>query len=193
MIEILVILIYLSFALDFLVVPIPSEVSTVAMTKRTKEPFQWKSAVLWMIYTIVLLTWLFPLLLALYYAFSTAARASSFLVSTGICLAIIGRAITIGTSLTLNKSRTALANQTILTTGLFALSRHPIVLGLHLTLAGLLLTTGMSFLIAPYLLTLLYFNYKLDLEEKLLIQAHSHVYKDYTERTRRYLNWPVSK
>ena len=95
--------------------------------------------------------------------------------------------------MTMTKSRASAGSPAILTNGLFALSRHPIVLGLHLTLAGLVLTTGMGILFIPFLFTLVYFDHKLDIEEKLLTQTHGTTYTQYQQQTRRYLNWPFRK
>lgn len=193
MTELLVILIYVSFALDFVVFPIPSEASTVAMTRHTRAHFGQRTVFLWIAHATILLTWIIPLVFALMYALTTEQRSASTLVYTGILLAIIGRAITISTSVTLTSFRTSTPHSSILTTGLFALSRHPIVLGLHLSLAGLLLSTEVLGLAIPYLFTIWYFDYKLGVEERQLQITHGDKYHAYMQKTGRYLSWPWKK
>ncbi|MBX2882483.1 MAG: isoprenylcysteine carboxylmethyltransferase family protein [Granulosicoccus sp.] len=188
--DLVVVIIYLTFVLDFIVFPIPSEASTLAMSKHRNHQKSQKPYLVWATHLLVLITWFFPLLVALYHLLAKENPVSIALFTGGILFAILGRVITISTSLTLTRSRSSRKEPALVTTGLFSLSRHPIVLGLHMTLAGLLMTTGVAWTLIPFLITVLYFDYKLDIEESQLMELYGDNYAEYKNRTHRYLNWP---
>lgn len=170
-------LVYLSFVLDFLVYPIPSEASTLTVDRDFKTTNS-KRLMLWLAHALVLATWTYPLYVALLHP--GIRMASPTLWWFGLLLALLGRVVTLSASRQLRQSDVPLEMS-----GLFALSRHPIVCGLHITLAGLLLTTAQPVCLFAYLFTLLYFDYKTDLEEKTVENALPD-YRNYRKRCTRY-------
>jgi len=198
--EWIVFAIYLSFVLDFLFFPIPSEASTRALSQGTQGEQMVSIAghaktLMWVSHGMLLLMWLLPLLLAcmrifyptpadnpLPFAQALAAENSPAWVWTGIAVAIVGRLATLRASQRLRQAAGALVQN-----GLFAYSRHPIVVGLHLTLAGLLLSTASIWLLPPFLLTLVYFDFKIDIEEQALLRSRGREYRHYMDRCARYI------
>jgi len=179
MIVFLLLLIYISFLVDFLVFPIPSEASTVAVS-RQYSGWTPNRIILWLAYAVILVTWLFPLVFSIFYI-HTENTVSPGWVWSGFLLAVSGRVITCYASYQIRAGGNQLVD-----TGLFAWTRHPIVCGLHITLAGVLLTTGEPLLILPYIFTLFYFDYKIDIEEKAIIQVAQLNYQQYCIRCSRY-------
>lgn len=185
MTEIIVIMIYLSFCLDFLLWPVSSEVSTIAMVTHTKSVLPLRSVLLILCNLGILILWLSPLWHVISAHWLSVPDTPTELVWTGLILAIGGRLITIRASYLLKNQGVATLN----TRSVFAYSRHPIVTGLHMTLSGLLLYSAAALLWIPFLGSLLYFDYKIRLEEKNLAEIFGTAYADYTATTPRYLPW----
>lgn len=175
MTEAIIFVIYVSFLLDFLVFPIPSPASTRSLLAESGHTTRFNR--LWpLAHALVLCAWLLP---AWMHFVSPDIPDQMYGVWLGITVAIIGRAVTLTASHTLRH-----AESTIITTGVFKFSRHPIVLGMHLTLAGLLLpVTGVWGLLLLGAV-LIYFDGKIRIEEKELLQ--NPLYSTYAKKTRRY-------
>lgn len=170
-------LVYLSFVLDFLVYPIPSEAATLTVNRQLKTTRR-KRLMLWLAHALVIATWIYPLYVAFLHPEIRVVWPALWW--SGLGLALLGRVVTLSASRQLRQS-----DVPVVTTGLFAISRHPIVCGLHFTLAGLLLTTAEPLCLFAYLFTLLYFDYKTDLEEKTVENALPD-YRNYQKRCTRY-------
>lgn len=190
MISIIVIAIYASFVFDFAVIPIPSEASTRAILKRAENRYSIKYLLLHLTHLALLLLWLMPFAAAslVLYRYQFAIESSWF-AWLGISIALLGRLITLLGSVTY---RRAPAKQ-LIDHSVFSFSRHPIVLGLHLTLGGLLCTTGSLVALACFPATLIYFDRKIRIEERALIEQYGQDYHQYSSRTPRYLRLPTFK
>jgi len=194
MISLCVIAIYLSFALDFVFFPIPSQASTHAMIKASNRRDSIKMVCVVCVQGLILFLWISPLyvaavallpLQACFFACDQLAYVQqkvSLLSAMGLVFALVGRMLTISASLTVRGAKPG----NLLTDGVFAHSRHPIVLGLHLTLCGLLIATGTGLLWLLFPCVLIYFDYKIRIEEAHLITQFGGSYKDYCKRTKRY-------
>lgn len=188
-ISILVVLVYLTFILDFLVWPIPSEVSTRAILASDDQgPHTHKWLILGQ--AIVLIAWFLPICHAGFDLVSGTEVTSPGMAYAGLVLALCGRLFTILASISLRSYRsTANHGDAVNDRSVFAISRHPIVIGLHVTLAGLLLTVQSELLILPYIVTLIYFHKKICQEEAMLNKRFPSGYRLYSEQTPRYLFW----
>jgi len=126
-----------------------------------------------------------------HYYFPIRAMQDGRITILGACLVVIGTAIflacqyQLGHSYRLNLPATTTR---LVTSGLYAISRNPLYIGLYMAFLGI-------FLMLPnwlYLISLLFFivnyHYKIKiLEEPFLLQQFGDAYRDYCSRVRRYL------
>ncbi len=206
----LILLIYASFILDFVVWPIPSEASTAAILhdgqsaqNTTAVLTRWyQKPLLITAHAMVLITWVFPLAYSVWVSLvslnlmsgalpasdtdSTRFNSLQFMAVIGIMLALAGRCVTIATSLTLRNHRTSTGKSGIISHGVFARTRHPVVVGLHLTLSGLLITVGLILMALPLLIVFIYFDYKTRLEELTLLERDDIDYQSYRQKVSKY-------
>jgi protein-S-isoprenylcysteine O-methyltransferase Ste14 len=75
------------------------------------------------------------------------------------------------------------------TKGLFSLSRNPMVLGFHLSAAGVLAILPTWFTIACFLLYVVHMHLRIRIEEKHLFQKYSVLYCMYARKVGRYVKW----
>ena len=106
----------------------------------------------------------------------------------GVVLMVMGRLVTIGSALGIRKDNSQKGvDFDLKTEGIFARSRNPIVVGLHLGIIGL------NILIPNYLFiifTCFYFgniHFKILIEEDFLSQFFQGDYNAYLKKTKRYL------
>ncbi len=71
--------------------------------------------------------------------------------------------------------------------GLFKFSRNPIFLGLILNLIGLFLTTPNAITLIFLILGYVLIQIQIRLEEEFLIKQHGILYKEYKQKTRRFI------
>jgi len=125
------------------------------------------------------------------YYFPIRAMQDARITILGVCLVVIGLVVILSCQFQLGRSyRLNLPGTStrLITTGLYAISRNPLYLGLYMALFGI-------FLMLPnwlYLFSLLFFivnyHYKIKiLEEPFLLQQFCDTYSDYCSRVRRYL------
>lgn len=188
MISIIVIVIYASFVLDFVCIPIPSEASTQAILNKADNRFSAKYILLRLTHLSLLLLWLCPLAVACLMLYQSITDQHWF-AWLGVTIALLGRAITLSGSITYRKSPPNL----LVEHSIFSVSRHPIVVGLHLTLGGLLCTTGSVIALICFPATLFYFDRKIRIEERALIARYGQAYIAYSSRTARYISLPFLK
>jgi len=189
-----IILIYISFILDFVVFPIPSEASTQSIINKSRYQFSAQNILIGLSHLLLLLLWLYPLFIALMRLTQTnptrliahdamnSLNLFLMLQSAGIALALFGRFTTLLASNTIRRTEP----NTLIRHGIFSHSRHPIVLGLHLTLLGLLISTGTPFVLLLFPLTLIYFDKKISIEESHLLSQYGDNYRNYRTHTHRY-------
>ena len=184
LIHIAIILIYLSFVLDFVVWPIPSEGSTGSILSRHSNSDIWTRIGLVLLYAANLVFYLFPLFIAINYLLSPSfvhvGRAAPCIV-----LAILGRLVTIKGALTIRRNQQG----SLITNSIFKFSRNPIVLGMHLTIIGLIVCYPKWYLWIGFVLYFLNMHFKIKIEERYLSSTYRAPYKQYLVSTPRYLIW----
>jgi len=180
----LVIAIYLSFALDLLIWPIPSEASTSSLISKEKELVSFKSIKAMLVLLFSLIFYLFPL----YFSIKQLILDERFLSPTlvvlvGLCLAILGRFISLKASQVLRKNH----GISIISSSIFEHSRNPITLGMHLTIFGLIICYNSIFLYFGFIFYAVNLHGKIKIEENYLKEKFGEEYLKYIEKTPRYL------
>jgi protein-S-isoprenylcysteine O-methyltransferase Ste14 len=178
----LIIFIYGTFAIDFLIWPIPSEASTKSLIKKNNRLM---ALLLALVFILNIIFYLSPLLLTIYYFFKNSVELTSkgqFLI--GFTLAITGRFTSLLGSHALRKS-----TDLVCTKSVFRFTRNPISLGMHLTIFGLLIIFNLWYLWIGFLLYLINIHYKILIEEKELLEKYRATYEEYYFFTPRYLLW----
>ena len=174
-----ILLIYLSFVLDFVVWPIGSEASTQALTK---EASSFRRIGLWLVFIVSLAGYLAPLVIALIGWSDTAFNTWNLLSIIGVSGAIFGRVITTLGALTLKSSQSNLKTKSI-----FSFSRNPISLGMYVTFLGLILTCSEWWLLVAFIFYMINIDLKITLEERALVTKYGRPYIEYKSKTPRYL------
>ena len=177
-----VIFIYLSFLVDFLIIPIPSEASTKSLIK-TSQSKDFSRFTLMAIFVLNLLFYLFPLISSVFQLVArTTPAANGGLIYLGIVIAILGRLLSIFGGVVLRKNKGSIVSSSI-----FRWSRNPIALGMHLTLLGLIVFTNQWFLFAGLAFCIWNIHSKIKIEEQHLINKFGTQYTNYMHKTPRYL------
>ncbi len=180
--SLLIIFIYSSFAIDFLIWPIPSEASTKSLIKKNSRVI---ALLLALIFILNIIFYLSPLFLAVYHLLKNSSELTSkgqFVI--GFTFAIVGRLTSLFGSHALRASTTLVCKKSV-----FRFTRNPISLGMHLTVFGTLIIFNLWYLWVAFLLYLLNIHYKIMIEEKELIEKYGAPYKAYCSLTPRYLIW----
>jgi len=179
---IVVIVIYLSFLMDFMVWPIPSEASTYSIINNNLQiSFIHKFFIL-LVFTMNLMFYLTPLVLSVYYLVNGSIHPVMILAIFGIIISIIGRLISI-------KAAQKLRNNSIglVCDSLFKYSRNPISLGMHITIIGLMIIFGKWYLWLGFIFYLINIDFKIRIEESHLMKRYGAYYNSYQKKTPRYL------
>lgn len=183
-ISVIIICIYFSFVLDLLVLPIPSEASTVSIISSEKAFFSLKSLRSLFGLLISLLFYLSPLFISILFLLNSNIEIMPFhIVVTGVFIAILGRVISVKGTITLRKNY----GKSLVESAIFKLSRNPITIGMHLTIFGLLLCFKFWLLWIIFPLYLWIFHGKIIMEETFLESKYGNEYLRYKEKTPRYL------
>lgn len=178
----IIVFIYLSFAMDFLLWRVPSEASTSNLLGQSQTHFIHK-AFLGGVFALSLTLYLAPLLLAIRMLAEAEATRFTLLYLIGLSVSIAGRAIT----LTAAKILAANSSKKLMTRSLFRWSRNPVVLGLHLTFFGMLLIFPYWWLGAGFVFYLVNIHYKVKIEERHLVSIYGSAYSQYKKSTPRYI------
>ncbi len=121
------------------------------------------------------------------FAFEFQTPAALLLLAIGLLLALVAVVQFIAAKTTINPLRPANAS-TLITTGVFAISRNPIYLADLLLLAALAVWFGNALNIALLALFVWYINrYQIAPEERALAQLFGEAYAAYRARVRRWL------
>jgi len=180
-IQVITIGIYLSFLLDFMVWPIPSEASTFALIKRANNSITAQKVFLFFVFILSLVFYLTPLALSIIYLTDGTDIEITFLTILGILLSITGRIISILASNRLRNQTEGIASDS-----LFKYSRNPISLGLHCTILGLMIIFGKWYLWLGLVFYLINIHFKIKIEESLLQERYGTIYEKYKNSTPRY-------
>lgn len=177
-----VILIYLSFLLDFLVWPVPSEASTFSLLNRRKNSKIIFGIFLILVFILSLIIYLTPLGLSIMSLFNGEGIAIAPMVILGLFLSLVGRITSIKAALKLRKNEKGIVVDSV-----FRHSRNPISLGMHFTLAGLVIIFGKWYLWLGFIFYLVNIHLKIKVEEQFLLGKFGQDYTIYKNKTPRYL------
>ena len=189
----LVVLTYVSLALEIIVYPVPSVVSAARLAR---EPTQ-RRARGWEIGKGILagLAFFLPLVTAFWTPpvplFQPVFEPlPSVALGIGVILILAGRGLGLAAVFTMRRGMKPFAGQeptTLLVNGCFQLSRNPILLGLYLTYAGLICLGPMPAHLLGFAYLVLHMHGKVRGEEANLRRVYGERYHAYCARTRRYL------
>lgn len=125
------------------------------------------------------------------YYLPVRAMQDSRIAILGMALVIAGLAILLICQYQLGRSyRLNLPNKTtqLVTTGLYAISRNPLYIGLYMAMFGIFFMLPNWIYLVCLLFFILNYHFKITLlEEKYLLQQFGEEYQDYCARVRRYL------
>jgi len=205
-IEICILLIYLSFAIDLLGFPVPSEASTYQLffpkeklNPSTSTSFLAKVQNLSLVAKFGLLlipsfigifSYLLPLLVILLpflenYFGELVTDQRYTLTIVGIVIALLGRLLSIKSAIDIRKKEQTTTN--LKTKQFFKLSRNPILLGLHICFIGLLLIYPVWMMFLGGTVYFLNMHFKVLLEEHFLKEKFGDSFIQYCQTTNRYL------
>jgi protein-S-isoprenylcysteine O-methyltransferase Ste14 len=177
MLNIFIILVYLSFTIEFFAFPISSEASTVKLSRNVNR---FRKFGLYLIFITNLVFYCFPIYLSIN-QFNEGFSANIISI-TGIVIAMAGRFVTMSGAYLLHNK-----DDSLITSSLFYYTRNPISLGLHLTIFGVLLIVDFWPLWIFFALYLTNIHLKIKIEERHLLQLIGARYKQYMIQTPRYL------
>jgi protein-S-isoprenylcysteine O-methyltransferase len=108
-----------------------------------------------------------------------------WLAGTGLGIGLFGLSLWVVSMVQLGRSLAVLpGTEKLITTGIYKFLRHPIYVGIDLTLAGLFLALGSTYGFLYLGLVVLPLNIvRSRLEEKALLQKFGEPYRDYLSRT----------
>lgn len=178
----LIIGIYLSFVLDFLIWPIPSEGSTKALTSIEKTPLKRLGYVV--IFILNLSVYLLPMALSVIGLLSGVALSAGNALP-GIIIGIMGRVVSLTGTYTIKSHH----GEILITNYVFRYSRNPITVGIHLTLLGLAICFNVWYLWLGLAFSALNLHYKVKVEERYLQKKYPEDFQNYVRQTPRYLIW----
>lgn len=178
----LIILIYISFVLDFLIWPIKSEGSTRSLLTRSNTTWL-SSTMLLLVFAISLLFYLTPLLHTLQALYKSTPIENIPLSIIGLLVAVAGRWITLkGARVLRSSERNQLVGHSI-----FRFTRNPISLGMHLTIIGLIFVFPRWYLWLGLILYMVNLHIKIITEERFLQAKFKEHYTSYCKSVPRYL------
>jgi len=183
LISVIVVLIYLSFIIEFLLWPVPSEASTGQLLNSWRSNRTKHNLIYLVIFVFNAFFTLAPLVVSLYSLFYRDLFQIDLFTNIGLTLAWIGRVVSVSGAYTLHKSNLKF----MVTHSMFKWSRNPISLGLFITFFGLLLVIPHFLMIIGYIVFVLNINYKISIEEKFLQRKYGKTYHDYIRSTPKYL------
>lgn len=180
--DLVVIILYFSFVLDLIIWPIPSDSSTSALVKK-KNYSGFPLIGILILHSFSLIIYLSPLLLALLSLFGVIDLEVTILTwSIGIFITLSGRVISLSGTYSLRNK-----DEAVVKTSVFRWSRHPIALGMIISLFGFILVSGFWYLLLGYPLYILNMHQKLKIEEGQLSDQFGNDYIKYMKETPRYL------
>ncbi|MFK7782314.1 methyltransferase family protein [Psychroserpens sp.] len=104
----------------------------------------------------------------------------------GIGLVVFGRIISHLYLLSIKKIKTQ-SFTGFVTSGLFKFSRNPGLLGLYISFLGFYVIQPSTLFLICYLIYIIHMHFKIIMEENYLTNTHGEDYKEYLQKTRRYL------
>lgn len=183
--KIIVLFYYLSMLAELYWLAVPSPVSTYNTLKNKSTNKFYAgiiSAIAFCAFTAPFLNLIFS-----FFKFDLLQlTAYVWLVLISIIIIITGRIFTFWGTINIRKHLKK-QNRSILKTGAFSISRHPIAIGLIISLIGFNLAYLNVFLFLFSIIFIINIHYKILKEEELLLQQHPIDYPQYIQKNRRYL------
>lgn len=183
MLNSIILLLYLSFLIEFLIWPVPSEASTGQLLYRWKSKNIYQNLTYLFIFIFNSFFTLAPLLISIYHLVLEKSFQVIELTYIGLLLGWIGRLFSLSGAFILHKVK----QKTLITKGIFKWSRNPISLGLFITFFGFTFVFPHFLMIAGYCVFVLSINHKIGIEEKFLTNKFGIAYQDYIRNTPKYL------
>ncbi|MFT6882455.1 MAG: protein-S-isoprenylcysteine O-methyltransferase Ste14 [Marinoscillum sp.] len=179
-----VIFIYLSFAIDLLIWPIPSEASTSSLISKERDLATFKSIKGMLLLLFSLIFYLFPLYLSMnQFIIAEALLSPTSVVLLGLSLAVLGRFVSLKASQVLRNNHEV----SMVSSSVFKWSRNPITLGMHITIFGLIICYNSFILYFGFILYAVNLHGKIKIEENYLADKFGKKYLRYMKKTPRYL------
>jgi protein-S-isoprenylcysteine O-methyltransferase Ste14 len=183
MLYILIIILYFSYLIDFIIWPIPSEVATGNLLKTWKNRSLFLNLLNIFAFVINAVFTLTPLVLSIHHLLSGWIYPHSLIFTMGLIIAWLGRIISIwGTYILYHNEE-----QKIISCSIFRWSRNPISFGLYLTFLGLTVVFPYYYLIIGWIFFMISMHYKIGIEERYLHEKYGDDYLMYKKSTPKYL------
>lgn len=205
-ITVIVLLAYLSLLIELIFFPVPSVASSFNLWKGNEayatdgfqmgqQAQQWtilkKLFVLGLPILIIVATFTIPLLALTNWSpaiFKITGDRPLVIFIIGILLVILGRLICFRSVFAIRQDNTQQGDLFKLhKDSWYRLSRNPIQLGMYIFLTGLLLLFPSWIFFLGSIIYVLYMDYKIAIEEKFLLAKFGQAYRDYKNKTRRYI------
>lgn len=183
--KIVVLVYYLSILLELYGLAVPSPASTYQIVQKQKA----NRFLIGIWSAIALLAFILPLISMVLSFFKIPFMQISnneLVLIFSMILIVIGRTFTLWGTLNI-REHLQKSNFSILATGIFAISRHPIATGLIISLFGFNLAFLDVFLAVLSILFITNMHYKVLIEERLLLRENKQGYAKYKKQTPRYL------
>ena len=152
----------------------------------SRPPAQWRKDVLELIEGRA--HYLLPYRLALPLT-PQPAFASPVLAVVAILAILLGSAIGLAGTLELRRALIGDDGGAVVSTGVFRLSRNPIVLGLHIVAIGYLITIPSLLMAVGLVVFWRHMETRIGIEEPFLLNRHPERYRRYRRSVGRYLRW----
>lgn len=203
LLEIIVLLVYASIVFELLFLHVPSVASTFQLFKRgrSEESLLVHRIKNWSVYKKIVLLVLPVIISVLVYILPLAIivvprlfellaviELPLFFHFAGAVLMLTGRVITLTANHQIRKQGVSNTDaDQLIKSGLFKYSRHPLLIGMYITLLGLLIIFPSLWLLGGAIVYLSYMHFKVLLEEDHLIYKYGPKYAAYMQSTPRYL------
>ncbi len=193
---------YFSLVIELLFFPVPSVASTYQLgykanesSKKTEQKGKIGEVKNWPIWKKIFLlglpaainigVFIFPIIALL---FEMPIQQNQWLFLFGILLVVLGRILTFSTALLIRNRNSQKGDDfSLKQTGIFARSRNPILLGMHIMILGMLFIFPNILFFFGILFYFGYMHYKVVLEEDFLQNHFGESYMNYKKSIRRYL------
>ncbi len=204
LIEIFIILTYLSLFIEIIVFPVPSVASSFQLILRKKslpDPFLytrvqnlnfwWKIILLALPSLLSAIAYCVPLVLIALSKFSTNLIYKTEkieLIIVAIFLILAGRIVSLYSVMNIRRNNKQKGNSFDLKTGnIFSFSRNPILFGLYISFIGMIILFPKWFMIMAFGYFIVHMHFRIIIEESFLKFKFGEKYTIYSEKTKRYI------
>jgi protein-S-isoprenylcysteine O-methyltransferase Ste14 len=185
---------YVLIAFELIFLPIPSEASTRSLTAGSGVR-PGRRARLLLSYGVIIVFYVFPLVWAIHppvYRLamplsSQPAFGSPAIAAVSIAAIVLGSAIAFAGTVELR--RAIVVGSGIVSSGIFRLSRNPIVLGLQIGAVGYLVCIPSPLMAVGLIVFLFHMHIRIRIEEAHLRSEYGETYSRYCRSVGRYVRW----